>query len=207
MQCTSTVTNSAVLRSNDSADKINSDLGTVALAHTGCTQALWRESGVRDGGCEVAYNYMCHRSATAASKSLQGRSKRSRLSQDMSWLVPETGDFVQCPGYALFVSLMRKKIDCYDLNCHSIGFKVGLTFMLRNCVSFFLLCTHSRMLYLSIDSPQTAPIPYISRLAQPCAILASSVQAPVYFRESAWSLCHGLLAVFTLVCSSHLHGY
>ena len=107
LRCTSTVTHSGVLRSNDSADNINSDLSTVALAHTGCTQALWREVGVRNGGCEVIY--MCHRSATAASKSFQGRSKRSRLIQDMSWQVPETGDFVPCPGYALFGSLMRKR--------------------------------------------------------------------------------------------------
>ena len=46
-----TSTHSLVLRSNDSTDKINSDHGTVALArltsHTGCTQALWRELGVR----------------------------------------------------------------------------------------------------------------------------------------------------------------
>ena len=44
---------------NYSTDKINSDLGTVVLArptsHTGCTQALWHELGVRNGGCEVAY--------------------------------------------------------------------------------------------------------------------------------------------------------
>ena len=89
---------------------------------------------------------------------------------------------------------------------NSIGCKVGLTSMLRNCVSFFMLCTYSRMLYLFIYSPQTAPIPHIPRLAQPCATLASSVHAPVYFRQFAWSLSHGLLSVFTLVCSSHLHG-
>ena len=98
LRCTST--HSEVLRSNDSTDKINSDLGTVALAgstsHTGCTQALWRELGVRNVGCE---DHMCHGSATAASKSLQGRSEGGRISQEMSWLVPETGDFVPCPRY------------------------------------------------------------------------------------------------------------
>ena len=53
----------------------------------------------------------------------------------------------------------KKKIGRYDLNCNSTGCKVGLTSMLRNCVSyfFFMLCTHSRMLYLFIHSPQTAP--------------------------------------------------
>ena len=50
LRCTST--HSVVLRSNDSTDKINSDLAT---SHTGCIQALWRELGVRNGGCEVAY--------------------------------------------------------------------------------------------------------------------------------------------------------
>ena len=111
LRCTST--HSVVLRSNDSTDKINSDLGTVALArptsHTGCTQALWRELGVRNGGCEVAY--MCHGSATAASMSLQERSERERgrISKEMSWPVPETGDFVPCPRYALFGSLMKAK--------------------------------------------------------------------------------------------------
>ena len=63
---------------NDSTDKINSHLGAVALAgstsHTGCTQALWCELGVRSGGLELAYMY--HSSATAASKSLQRRSKK-----------------------------------------------------------------------------------------------------------------------------------
>ena len=68
-----------------------------------------------------------------------------------------------------------------------------LTSMLRIYVSY-LLCTHSRMLYLFLHSPQTAPIPHIPKLAHPCAILASSVHAPVYFREFGWSLwrfaCH-----------------
>ena len=59
--------------------------------------------------------------------------------------------------------------------------------MLRIYVSY-LLCTHSRMLYLFLHSPQTAPIPHIPKLAQPCAILASSVHAPVYVRELGWSL-------------------
>ena len=47
--------------------KINSDLCTMALAHptshTGCTQALWREVGVRNGGCEVAHvSWQCNSS-------------------------------------------------------------------------------------------------------------------------------------------------
>ena len=83
----------------------------------------------------------------------------------------------------------KKKIGRYDLNCNSTGCEVGFTSMLRNCVSFFfMLCTHSRMLYLFIHSLQTAPIPHIPWLAQPCALLASSVHAPVYFREFVWSL-------------------
>ena len=80
-------------------------------SHTACTQPLffflWRELGVRNGGCEVAY--VCHGSATLASKSLQGRSERGRILQEMSWPVPETGDFVLCPRYALFGSLMKAK--------------------------------------------------------------------------------------------------
>ena len=149
---------------------------------------------------------MCHGSKTAASRSLQERSERGRISQEMSWPMLEIGDFVPCPRYASFGSLMKAKKKNRPL-CNSIGGKVGLSFMIRNCVSFFfMLCTYSRMVYLFIHSPQTAPIPHIPRLAQPCAILASGVYAPVYFREFAWSLCHGLLAVFTLVCSSHLHG-
>ena len=140
LRCTST--HSLVLRSNDSTDKINSDLGTVALArpksHTGCTQALRRELGVRNGGCE---SHLRHGSATAASRALQERSERGRISQEMSWLAPETGDFVPCHRHASFGSLMKakkkKKIGRYDLNCISTGFKVGLTSMLRNCVSFF----------------------------------------------------------------------
>ena len=39
---------------------------------------------------------------------------------------------------------------------------------------------------------QAAPIPLFLRLAQPCAVLASCVHAPVRFREAAWSLPHGL---------------
>ena len=39
---------------------------------------------------------------------------------------------------------------------------------------------------------QAAPIPLFLRLAQPCAVLASCVHAPVCFREAAWSLPHGL---------------
>ena len=67
-----------MLRSSDSADKINSNLGAVAMAestsHMGSTQALWRQLGVRDGGFEVAYMY--HDSATAVSKSLQERLRK-----------------------------------------------------------------------------------------------------------------------------------
>ena len=48
--------------------------------------------GVRGGGFKVAD--MCHDSATAVSKYLQGRSERGRISQEMSWLRLETGDFV-----------------------------------------------------------------------------------------------------------------
>ena len=105
-----TSAHSVMLRSNDSTDIINSDLGTVALArptsHTGCTQALWRELGVHNDGCEVAYTW--HGSATAASWSLQERSEKGRINQEMSWPGPETGDFVPCPRYALFGSLMKK---------------------------------------------------------------------------------------------------
>ena len=109
LRCTST--HSVVLRSNDSTDKINSDLGTVGLvrptSHTSCTQALWRELGVCNGGCKVAH--MCHGSATVASRSFQERSERGRISQEISWSVPETGDFVPCARYALFGLLMKKK--------------------------------------------------------------------------------------------------
>ena len=35
-------------------------------------------------------------------------------------------------------------------------------------------------------------MPLILRRAQPCAVLASCVHAPVCFREAAWSLPHGL---------------
>ena len=76
LRCTST--HSLVLRSNDSTDKINSDLGTVALArptsHTGCTQALWRELGVCNGGCEVAYvSRQCNSSFPVAPRALRKR--------------------------------------------------------------------------------------------------------------------------------------
>ena len=92
----------------------------------------------------IAKSHMCHGSATAASRSLQERSERGRISYEMSWPVPETGDFVPCPRHASFGSLMKakkkkkKKIGRYDLNCNSTSCKVGLTSMLRNCVSFFL---------------------------------------------------------------------
>ena len=123
----------------------------------------------------------------------------------MSWLGPETGDFVPRPRYRLFGSLIKKRIiGCCDLKCHSTFCEVGLTTMPQNCVS--MLCTHACMLCLFIHCLQTAPILRIPRLAKPSAILASSVLALVYFRESAWSMRLGLLAVFTLVCSCHFHG-
>ena len=175
LRCTST--HSVVLLSNDSTDKINSDLGTVALArptsHTGCTQALWCEIGVRNGGCDVAY--MCRGSATAASRSLQERSESGRISQEMSWPAPETGDFVPCPRYALFGSLMKAKKKNWPLHMilivtPSVARWVHLHVpQLR--FFFFMLCTHSRMLYLCKHSPQTAPITHTPRLAQPCASL------------------------------------
>ena len=86
----------------------------------------------------------------------------------------------------------------------SRNFSDWLTPMPRNCV-FFVMHALSQVLFM--HSLQTAPISHISRLAQPCAILAPGVHVPVYFREYAWSLRHGLLAVFTLVCFSHLHGW
>ena len=116
-----------MLRSNNFTDKINSDLGTVSLAgstsHTGCTQALWRKLGVHNGGCEVAF--MCLGSATAASKSLQGRSERGRISQEMSWLVPETGNSVPCRRYALFGSLMNEKDLTGTITRYTQGVLVG----------------------------------------------------------------------------------
>ena len=144
----------------------------------------------------VAKSHMCHGNATAASRSAP-RALRKRPDKP--------GDERASAGNWRFRTMpqtcfiwfadegkkkkKKKKIGRYDLNCNSTGCKVGLTSMLRICVSyFFLLCTHSRMLYLFIHSPQTAPIPHIPRLAQPCAILASSVHAPVYFREFGWSL-------------------
>ena len=57
----------------------------------------------------VAKSHMCHGSATAASRALQERSERGRISQEMSWLAPETGDFVPCPRHASFGSLMKAK--------------------------------------------------------------------------------------------------
>ena len=76
LRCTST--HSLVLRSNDSRDKINSDLGTVALArptsHTCCTQALWLELGVRNGGCKGAYlSWQCNSSFQVAPRALRKR--------------------------------------------------------------------------------------------------------------------------------------
>ena len=63
---------------------------------------------------------------------------------------------------------------------------------------------------------QAAPIPLFLRLAQPCAVLASCVHAPVCFREAAWSLPHGLpslvvskggAAIADPCCTQILHCY
>ena len=63
---------------------------------------------------------------------------------------------------------------------------------------------------------QAAPIPLFLRLAQPCAVLASCVHAPVCFRVAAWSLPHGLpslvvskggAAIADPCCTQILHCY
>ena len=103
------------------------------------------------------------------------------------------------------VHWLKKKTAVISIVTSFICCKVRLTPMPGNWV--LMPCTHSRTLHLFIQSLQTALIAHILRLAHPYAILASSVHAPVSFCESGWSLRHGLLAVFTLVCSSNLHGW
>ena len=140
LRCTST--HSLVLRSNDSTDKINSDLGTVALArpisHTGSTQALWSELGVRNGGCQVAYvSWRCNSSFQVAPRAL----KKGQEKPGDELATAGNSRLCTVPRHASFGSLMKakkkKKIGRYDLNCNSTGCKVGLTSMLRNCVSYF----------------------------------------------------------------------
>ena len=138
---------SLVLRSKDSTDKINSDLGTVALArptpHTRCTQALWCELGVRNGGCEVAYvSWQCNSSFQGAPRALRKRQDKpgDELPSAGNWrfrTMPQTC-FIWFANEG-----KKKKIGRYDLNCISTGYKVGLTSMLRNCVSFFFYAMHA----------------------------------------------------------------
>ena len=109
---------------------------------------------------------MCHGNATAASRSLQECSVRGRISQDMSWPVPETGDYA--PDMLHWFAdegkkkkKKKKKIGRYDLNCNSTGCKeVNL-----HAPRLRFLSMHFRMLYLFLHSPQTAPIPHIPKLA------------------------------------------
>ena len=137
-----------MLRSNDSTAKINSDLGTVALARltslTGCTQALWRELGVRNGGCEVAYvSWQCNSSFQIARRALRKRPDKpgDELASAGNWrfyTMPQT----------CFISFTdegkkKKKIGRFELNCNSTGCKVGLTSMLRNCISYFFYAMHA----------------------------------------------------------------
>ena len=110
LHCTST--HSLALRSNDSTDKINSDLGTVALArptsHTGCIQAFWREIGVRNGGFEVAcVSWQCNSTFQVAPRAL--RKRPDKPGDELASTGPETGNFVPCPRYASFGSLMKAK--------------------------------------------------------------------------------------------------
>ena len=53
---------------------------------------------------------MYHGSATAASKSLQGRLRRGRNSQEVSWLAPETGNFVPRPRYLVLFSIVVRSL-------------------------------------------------------------------------------------------------
>ena len=106
LRCTST--HSLVLRSIDSTDKINSDLCTVALArltsHTGCTQALWRELGVRNGGCEVAYvSWECNSRFQVAPRVLGKRPDKQ------GYELASAGNWRLCPRHASFGSLMKAK--------------------------------------------------------------------------------------------------
>ena len=106
LRCTST--HSLLLRSIDSTDKINSDLCTVALArltsHTGCTQALWRELGVRNGGCEVAYvSWQCNSRFQVAPRVLRKRPDKP------GYELASAGNWRLCPRHASFGSLMKAK--------------------------------------------------------------------------------------------------
>ena len=111
-------------------------------SHTGCTQALWRELGVRNGGCEVAYvSWQCNSSFQVTPRALRKRQDKpgDKLASAGNWrfhIMPQTS-FI---WFADEGKKKRKKIGRYDLNCNSTGCKVGLTSMLRNCVSYFFLC-------------------------------------------------------------------
>ena len=152
-----------------------------ATSHTGCTQALWHELDVRNGGCEVAHvSWQCNSRFQVAPRVLRKRPDKP------GYELASAGNWRPCPRHASFGSLMKakkKKKSAAMILIVTPPVARGLTSMLRICVSYL----HSRMLYLFIHSPQTAPIPHIPKLAQPCAILASSVHAPVYFREFGWS--------------------
>ena len=150
---------------------------------------------------------MSHGSATAVLKSLQWPLREDKRGDELA----SAGNlrFRTMPQicFLWFADEGKRKnwLHFSQLLLHRLQGGVNLHAPQLRFFFFFMLCVHPRMLYLFIHSLQTAPIPRILRLAQPCAILASSVHAPVYFRESAWSLRHCLLAFFTPVCSSHLH--
>ena len=140
-----------MLRSIDFTDKINSDLCTVALArptsHTGCTQAFWRELGVRNGGCAVAYvSWQCNSRFQVAPRVLRKRPDKP------GYELANAGNWRPCPRHASVGSLMKakkkkeKKIGCCDLNCNSTGCKGVATSMLRICVSFFFFFCYARTL-------------------------------------------------------------